>query len=100
MPAFESRRVRTQPRTVTGVSAGAFPPRMSSQERASGTQVLVEEVDRALPGELRRRLIVAGCRVVVEAVLGLGIDVRFVLHLVRLERGFVRGPSRVDPLVV
>src|SRR6266850_7345017 len=29
MPAFESRRVRTQPRTVMGTSLGARPPRMS-----------------------------------------------------------------------
>src|SRR5215467_743088 len=29
MPAFESRRVRTQPRTVTGVSFGASPDRMA-----------------------------------------------------------------------
>src|SRR5262245_31995132 len=29
MPAFESRRVRTQPLTVTGVSFGASPERIS-----------------------------------------------------------------------
>src|SRR5262245_28425976 len=29
MPAFESRRVRTQPLTVTGASCGACPARMS-----------------------------------------------------------------------
>jgi hypothetical protein len=29
MPAFESRRVRTQPLTVTGKSGGACPPRTS-----------------------------------------------------------------------
>src|SRR6516165_10553478 len=29
MPALESRRVRTQPLTVTGASAGAFPPRIT-----------------------------------------------------------------------
>src|SRR5262245_47229011 len=29
MPAFESRRVRTQPLTVTGVSLGALPARIS-----------------------------------------------------------------------
>src|SRR5262245_47237 len=29
MPAFESRRVRTQPFTVTGASCGAFPARTS-----------------------------------------------------------------------
>ena len=31
MPAFESRRVRTQPLSVTGVSVGARPERMSRQ---------------------------------------------------------------------
>src|SRR5262245_34394956 len=29
MPAFESRRVRTQPLTVTGTSCGAWPARIS-----------------------------------------------------------------------
>ena len=32
-PALESRRVRTQPLTVTGASAGARPARMSAQEK-------------------------------------------------------------------
>jgi hypothetical protein len=31
MPAFESRRVRTQPFTVTGLFSGARPARMSAQ---------------------------------------------------------------------
>jgi hypothetical protein len=31
MPALESRRVRTQPLNVTGVSLGARPARTSSQ---------------------------------------------------------------------
>src|SRR5215471_19886839 len=34
MPAFESRRVRTHPLTVTGVSAGACPARICAQLRA------------------------------------------------------------------
>ena len=42
--------------------------------RDSAPQVLVEEVDRPLPGKLRGRLVVARRRVVVEAVLGAGID--------------------------
>ncbi len=33
MPALESRRVRIQPRTVTGWSVGALPARMSAQVR-------------------------------------------------------------------
>jgi hypothetical protein len=32
MPAFESRRVRTQPRIVTGASFGARPASTSAQE--------------------------------------------------------------------
>jgi hypothetical protein len=32
MPAFESRRVRTQPRRVTGASFGARPASTSAQE--------------------------------------------------------------------
>src|SRR5687767_4499954 len=33
MPALESRRVRTQPRSVSGASCGARPARMSAHER-------------------------------------------------------------------
>ena len=35
MPAFESRRVRTQPLTVTGASGGAPPARMSRTLKAA-----------------------------------------------------------------
>jgi hypothetical protein len=33
MPAFESRRVRTQPASTTATSAGARPERISLQEK-------------------------------------------------------------------
>ena len=44
----------------------------------SGPQVLVEPIERASPGFFRRRLIVAGGRVVVEAVVGALVDVTLV----------------------
>ena len=42
------------------------------------SQVLAEELDRALPGQLRGRLVVARRGVVVEAVLGARVDERLV----------------------
>src|SRR4029453_13147391 len=34
-PAFESRRVRTQPRTVTDAPTGSLPPRMSETDETA-----------------------------------------------------------------
>src|SRR3989442_13073326 len=45
MPAFESRRVRIQPLTVTGTSFGAFPARISRTLSARLS------IDRELPRE-------------------------------------------------
>src|SRR5258706_11470754 len=60
MPAFESRRVRTQPLTVTGASCGARPARISEQEREvmsysllSGTEINMTN----LPSGIRSRRI-------------------------------------------
>src|SRR5690242_9179284 len=53
-------------------------------------QILIEEIQRALPGELRRLLVVAGRRIVVEAVLRAFVDEAFVRHVILLERGFIR----------
>src|SRR5215207_8934468 len=63
------------------------------------SQVLVEERDRPLPRQLRRRLVVARRRVVVEAVLRAGIEEALVPDAGRLERLLERGPARVDALV-
>src|SRR4029079_14329152 len=62
-------------------------------------QVLVEQADRALPRELRRRLVVARSRVDVEAVVRARVNVPFVAHVRRLERRLVRGPAAHQPLV-
>ena len=57
-----------------------------------GAHVLVEPVHRALPGELGGGLVITRRRVVVEAVLGLRVDVAFVRDVVGLQRRLVRGP--------
>src|SRR5207247_3964187 len=67
---------------------------------SGSAQVLPEERDGALPGELRGRLVVARGGVVVEAVLRSRIDERFVFRAIRFQRGFVTGPHGVDALVV
>src|SRR6185503_6298460 len=64
-----------------------------------GAKFLLEEVDRPLPGKLRRRGVVARGRVVVEAVLRAGVEEHLVPLLVLLERRLVRGPACVDALV-
>src|SRR3982751_2308468 len=74
---------------------GGLPVQVS----LSGLQVFLEEGDRARPGELRCGLVVARGGVVVEAVVHVGIDEGLVPHIVRLQRGLVRGPARIDPLV-
>src|SRR3972149_8516719 len=58
--------------------------------------VLVEERDGPLPGQFGRRLVVARCRVVVEAVLRAGVEVALVGDVRRLERRFELRPARVD----
>src|SRR5262249_37909072 len=51
--------------------------------------MLVEEVERPLPGELCRLLVVARRRVVVEAVLRAVVDEQLIVLLVFLERRLV-----------
>src|SRR5256885_3988289 len=62
-------------------------------------EVLLEEGDRPVPGQLGRRLVVTRRRVVVKAMLGAGIHVHLVFRAVRLQRRLIRGPQRVDALV-
>ena len=64
------------------------------------SSVLVEVVERPLPGELGRLGVEARRRVVVEAVLRPRIDERLVRNTVRLQRRLVRRPAGVDPLIV
>src|SRR5579871_4363660 len=67
--------------------------------RPSGAQIFVEPIDRPLPRFLRRRLIVARRRVVVEAVIGALVDVSLVRN-VRLTKGRVEGgPPAGDALI-
>ena len=88
---------RVQPilarRCVSGTRAR--PGRISS-----AAQVLVEEIDRALPRELRGGFVVARRRVVVEAVLGALVGEGLVRLAVGLERRFVRRPSLIDARIV
>src|SRR5207245_8394788 len=53
---------------------------------AASAEILVEELQRALPRELGRLLVVPRRRVVVEAVLRAFVDEHLVLLVVRLQR--------------
>ena len=62
--------------------------------------MFLEERDGARPRELGGGLVIARCRVVVEAVLRARVEKGLVSHVVRLQRGLVGGPALVDALVV
>src|SRR6266705_3213643 len=62
-------------------------------------QVLVEERDRSLPGEFGCGLVITRSRVVMEAVIHVRIDERFIVHFVRFERSLVSSPSSVDAII-
>src|SRR5204862_2116414 len=66
---------------------------------SASAQVLVEEVDRPLPRQLGRCLVVARGRVVVKAVVRAGVHELLVLLVVRLERLLEVGPARIDAIV-
>ena len=63
-------------------------------------ELLVEELERALPRELRGGFVVARGGVVVEAVVGAGVVVGGVLDAGLLERLLVGEPAGVHALVV
>src|SRR5207249_10560086 len=86
---------RTHLRTVVTIARSHLLIRGS----AAGSQVLVEEIDRALPRQLGRRLVIARRRVVVEAVVGAGVHELLVLDVVRLQRLLEVWPSGVDAVV-
>src|SRR5579862_895822 len=67
--------------------------------RSRAAQVLIEERERARPGELRGGLVVARRRIVVESVLDAGIRVFLVANMVLVERLPPRGPAGIDALV-
>lgn len=63
-------------------------------------EFLIEEIDRALPGELGSGFVVARSGVVVEAVVGAGVVVGGGLDAGLLERLLAGGPAGVHALVV
>src|SRR5262245_35134220 len=77
----------------------AHPGRSLIGRATVGAKVLVEEIDGSLPRQLGCRLVIAWCRVVVEAVIGAGVHELLVLLAVRLQRRLICGPSRVDAIV-
>src|SRR5690606_9061360 len=59
----------------------------------------LEEIDRPLPRERRGLLVETRRRIVVEAVVRAGIEVRLVLDPGVVQRRLISRPARVDPLV-
>src|SRR5262245_14184827 len=79
--------------------SGSWDGRSADLRR--GAQVFGEERERAAPGEIGGRLVVArAAGVVVEGVLRARIDVLGVLLVVGLERGLERLDALVDVVVV
>ena len=64
-----------------------MPGAAISSGRGSGCQILVEPIQRVLPGFLGRCFVVTGRRVIVEAVIGGLVDVTLVRHVRGVERG-------------
>src|SRR5215471_5761340 len=62
-------------------------------------QILLEPIERALPGELGGGFVVAGRGVVMEAVIGAHIDEAFVRHLGLRELLVEGGPAGSDARV-
>src|SRR5688572_15897411 len=99
--ALAHHRTRTiGPRTIrtshcSGRTGGAGRKPGATYYASLRTQMFIEELDGALPGELRGLLVVARRRVVVEAVLRAGVHVHCVRHARRFERRFELRPARV-----
>src|SRR6516164_11010749 len=75
---------------------GQAKHRPARQAKTRSGQVLLEPIERALPGELGGGLVVARRGVVMEAVIGAHIDKAFVRHL-GLSKLLVEGrPARRD----
>ena len=60
----------------------------------------LELFDSALPCELRRLLVVARCRIIVEAVIGSRIDVSLVDLAIFLQGRLLDRPANVNVVVV
>ena len=57
------------------------------------SEIFVQPIQRALPGQFCCRFVVAGCRVVMEAVIGASIHKAFVRNMRRDKRPIKRRPS-------
>ncbi len=71
---------------------------LAVQDRLTA-QVLVEEVERTLPGKFGRCFVVAGRGVVVEAVIGALVHLARVDYVIGVERRFKRRPAAGDSRV-
>src|SRR5579872_3912386 len=92
------------PRTAHTMTIATTPGLITSPQNCalSGLRahVLVEPVDRALPRQVRRGLVVAfRRRIAIETVNGVWIDVTFVRHVRRRQRLVVRRPRRREARV-
>lgn len=65
-------------RPITAARKIRLMKRGQSYATYSGPQILVESIERSLPRLFRRRVVVAGRRVIVEAVVGALVDVPLV----------------------
>src|SRR5438874_8861937 len=74
----------------------AFLIHLSSPGKNILSEILLEVGHRAVPRELRCRLVIARRRIVVEAVLRPRVHVHFVAHARRLERLLITWPHLVD----
>src|SRR5262245_65186525 len=93
-------RASSPTRSGSGSPASRRPRDDAPAGLSGAPQVLVEELDGPRPRELRRGSVVARCRVIVEAVFGVRVDVLLIRHARRLERRLDRAPASVAPLDV
>src|ERR1044072_1393587 len=100
-PASLARSAERKPKQVRPATLrGASRFLRIGYRRTPSGEVLLEERDRPIPGEFRRRLVIARRRIVVKAMLRAGIHVHLVWHARGLQRLLVFRPHRVDALIV
>ena len=93
------RTLAARARTQAASRQEADRRRLTARPRAGGSasvalsQIFVEPVQRAPPGELGGSLVVAGRRVVVKAVIGAGIHIALVRNVRGGQRRVERRPS-------
>src|SRR6202042_1990265 len=91
-PAANDARRASQENTAHGTLVSLAPA-------PSSPQIFVEPIERSLPRLFRRGLIVAGGRVVVEAVVGVLVDVALMGDAGAAERRVERRPAAGDARV-